>query len=350
MNITLEYREGQSDKVYQLSMVSEGTGYAVNFAYGRRGSTLNTGTKIPTPLPMDQAHKIFGKLLKEKLAKGYKPAAYDLEYTPPTPSKDTGIRCQLLNPADDYLLDSLFSNPMYWMQEKLDGKRLIIQKRGNEIIGINRLGLTTGLPNTIQESAKAYPRDLVIDGEAIGDTLYAFDLISTSGENLRHLRYAVRYGRLRDLLNHFDLPHIKLVPVYFGREKQEAFNRLKADGKEGVVFKDLDAPYTSGRPNSGGPQLKFKFYETASFIVQHVNDKRSVSLGLCRGKHVFPAGNVTIPPNHEVPPAGAIVECRYLYALKESGAIYQPVFLGRREDILPNECTTSQLKYKAEAA
>jgi bifunctional non-homologous end joining protein LigD len=42
------------------------------------------------------------------------------------------------------------------------------------------------------------------------------------------------------------------------------------------------------------------------------------------------------------------VECRYLYAFKESGSIYQPVYLGSREDILSAECTTTQLKYKAE--
>jgi bifunctional non-homologous end joining protein LigD len=40
------------------------------------------------------------------------------------------------------------------------------------------------------------------------------------------------------------------------------------------------------------------------------------------------------------------VECRYLYAFKESGSIYQPVFLGVRDDIQHTECTTAQLKYK----
>jgi hypothetical protein len=29
-------------------------------------------------------------------------------------------------------------------------------------------------------------------------------------------------------------------------------------GAEGVVFKDINAPYSPGGPNSGGPQLKFK--------------------------------------------------------------------------------------------
>ena len=40
------------------------------------------------------------------------------------------------------------------------------------------------------------------------------------------------------------------------------------------------------------------------------------------------------------------MECRYLYAFKESGSIYQPVYLGAREDIRAEECTTTQLKLK----
>jgi bifunctional non-homologous end joining protein LigD len=39
-----------------------------------------------------------------------------------------------------------------------------------------------------------------------------------------------------------------------------------------------------------------------------------------------------------------------LYALKQSGSLYQPVYLGRRDDIPPGECTVDQLKYKAESA
>ena len=59
------------------------------------------------------------------------------------------------------------------------------------------------------------------------------------------------------------------------------------------------------------------------------------------------AGNVTIPPNHQIPKAGTVVEVRYLYAFRESGIIYQPVYLGPRNDIDPSECRVEQLKYKS---
>ena len=74
-----------------------------------------------------------------------------------------------------------------------------------------------------------------------------------------------------------------------------------------------------------------------------------MSLGLYRGGALVPAGNVTIPPNQAVPREGAVVEVKYLYAFPESGAVYQPVYLGERDDIPSTECVVEQLKFKAEA-
>jgi bifunctional non-homologous end joining protein LigD len=45
-----------------------------------------------------------------------------------------------------------------------------------------------------------------------------------------------------------------------------------------------------------------------------------------------------------------VVEVRFLYAHRESGSIYQPVYLGPREDIPAEDCTTDQLKFKPEPA
>ena len=42
--------------------------------------------------------------------------------------------------------------------------------------------------------------------------------------------------------------------------------------------------------------------------------------------------NVTIPPSHDIPKPGTVVEVRYLYAFRQSGAIYQPCYLGEREE------------------
>ena len=67
----LFFCEGTSDKEYHLEILPEGEGFVVNFAYGRRGSNLKTGTKTPEPVDEETATEIFEKFLNEKLAKGY---------------------------------------------------------------------------------------------------------------------------------------------------------------------------------------------------------------------------------------------------------------------------------------
>jgi len=130
--------------------------------------------------------------------------------------------------------------------------------------------------------------------------------------------------------------------------KRRMFEMWKEEGQEGVVFKRIDASYVPGRPNSGGDQYKFKFVETASVVVTAKNGKRSVRMGLYDGERLVSAGNVTIPVGQEIPEVGQIVEVRYLYAFPESGALFQPVYLGVRDDIEEIECTVAQLKFKRE--
>ena len=69
-SITLYYRDGRSDKVYQASIEPKESGFVVNFAYGRRGSTMTTGTKTQSPVSFEEAQKVYSKLIREKLAKG----------------------------------------------------------------------------------------------------------------------------------------------------------------------------------------------------------------------------------------------------------------------------------------
>ena len=71
--ISLWYCEGASDKVYQAEIVPVSDGFQVNFAYGRRAGTMNTGTKTSKPVPYAQAKKIFDTLVHAKIAKGYEP-------------------------------------------------------------------------------------------------------------------------------------------------------------------------------------------------------------------------------------------------------------------------------------
>ncbi|MEI6377877.1 MAG: DNA ligase, partial [bacterium] len=117
---------------------------------------------------------------------------------------------------------------------------------------------------------------------------------------------------------------------------------------EGAVFKRIGAPYSPGRPSTGGDHLKFKFVETASVIISAVNTKRSVGMVVWDNGKLVPAGNVTIPPDQPIPKPWDLAEVRYLYAILGSGSLFQPVYLGPRDDIVAAECTRDQLKFRRE--
>jgi len=55
---------------------------------------------------------------------------------------------------------------------------------------------------------------------------------------------------------------------------------------------------------------------------------------------------VTIPGKTPIPAAGSVEEVRFLYAFP-GGSLYQPVYLGQRDDIAAEACILGQLKYKA---
>ena len=345
-NTTLYYKQEKSDKVYKASIEEKDGDYIVNFAYGRRGATLKTGTKTQTPVPYEKAKKIYDKLVLSKAAKGYVPdedntAAYvvDLE------QRKTGIHCQLLNPIEETTAAALITDDAWWLQEKKDGRRMLIQKTATETIAINRKGLSVGAPEKMLASANAVEATFIIDGEAIDNTLFVFDILSFEGKDIKNKTYKARYQILQNIGFKDEIVVVKTAETT--SEKQALFNQLKGANAEGVVLKKHQAVYQAGRPNSGGDQVKFKFYDTCSVIVSKINDKRSVGMAVLEnGNEVF-VGNVTISVNKEIPKKDDIIEVRYLYAYK-GGSLYQPTFLAVRTDIDKTECTINQLKYKKE--
>src|ERR1035437_6658221 len=261
-HITLYYREGSSDKVYQASIEPQGELFLVNFAYGRRGSTMTTGTKTQTPVDYDSAKKLYDKLVRDKKAKGYTEGPDGTPYQH-TEKEDrvTGFLPQLLNPIDEKEAQRLLQDPAWAIQEKFDGRRVLLRKAGAEIHGINRKGLLIGLPSPIVVDAHKIGSDFILDGECVGDVLYAFDLLECDGKHYRTKPYQLRFVKLSNLVNRPDITHIEFVETATDlASKERLFRQLQTGKKEGVVFKRLDAPYTPGRPNSGGTQRKYKFY------------------------------------------------------------------------------------------
>lgn len=332
---TLYYREGASDKVYQAHLVPDGAGWIVTFEFGRRGGSLKAGTKTEKPLPRGEAQRVFDRLVAEKTAKGYSPGEDGVRFAGTEfAGQKTAHQPQLLNPVDD--VEHLMAGPAFWAQEKFDGQRILIEKRGSTVTGINRRGLATGLPEPLVHAMKCCPGDFVVDGELVGTLYHAFDILGDGP-------YSERLKRLEATLG----THVATARTV--TEKQQLLADVKARGGEGIVLKRHDAPYTPGRPASGGSQLKHKFTQSASCIVLGAKgDRRSVEVGVHDAGKIRSVGNVTIPPNHDIPATGQVVECRYLYAFP-GGSLFQPVYLGPRDDIPAEDCSAAQLKMKAPA-
>jgi bifunctional non-homologous end joining protein LigD len=350
-SIQLAFKEGSSDKVYHAELKAEGDGYVVNFAYGRRGNTLATGTKTAAPVLFDVAQAIYVKLIKSKTAKGYKPEGDPLDGISVVADKeDVGIRPQLLNEITEEEAEKYLQDERWCMQEKNDGRRKMIESTGSRIVGANKKGFLTPIIPKMEAELKQILGAYVIDGEDMGQEIRLFDFISYP-----NMSYQDRYHMLNDLFGKPGFKHLTVVDTaWYEKGKRQMYNRLKAEKAEGVVFKLKSASYTAGRPNSGGDQLKCKFYETASCIVtSHHAEKRSIGLSVIDNSvpeidgAIVDVGNVTVYPNQIIPDLGEIVEVKYLYYFP-NGSLYQPVLLAIRDDVDKNECLLSKLKTKRE--
>ena len=272
---TLYYRQGSSDKVYQARIEAVPEGYLVHFAFGRRGSTMQTGTKTDRPVPYSTAKKLYDQLIREKTAKGYTLGEDGVPYQQTSrSSRNTGITPQLLNAIERDEASPLLDADEWWAQEKFDGQRRLLLKSAGQVLGINRSGLVVPLPETIADLARSLgSSQFLLDGELVGEVLHAFDLLELDGEDLRSLTYRQRMMRLELLLDHAGAAIRPVVTARNTIQKRAMFDELQRRNAEGIVFKRADASYAPGRPNSGGCQLKLKFVESASCLVAGSNSQ-----------------------------------------------------------------------------
>ncbi|THU36983.1 hypothetical protein FAM09_18680 [Niastella caeni] len=83
----LYFKEGNSDKVYEIDLCDVGNDkYVVNFRYGRRYSKLKEGSKTPVPVSLAEAEKTYNALEEEKLLKGYTTSESGVSTIPKTTS------------------------------------------------------------------------------------------------------------------------------------------------------------------------------------------------------------------------------------------------------------------------
>ena len=175
--------------------------------------------------------------------------------------------------------------------------------------------------------------------------LAALDALRLDGSDLRSRPYRERYTALAATVP--NTASVRVAEAAWDEAGKGAlYDRIAAQGGEGVVFKRADGLSVAGRPASGGSQVKCKFYATCTCLVSARNDQRSVRLSLTdEAGRAVAVGSVTIPSNKPIPEPGALVEIRYLYAYP-GGSLYQPAYLGERDDLDVTDCTLGQLKLK----
>ena len=337
------YRGGRSDKVYSVSLLnSSGNNWDVRFAYGRRGASPQTGYKTQNST-YHSAKEIYDNVVADKTASGYQitsGGSMSNMTTSPTAKKSIGYIPQLLNPIEESELEGYLRDDGYGLQEKKDGKHQVVCFRDGEMRVYNKKGKEIGYPAGWRDAVSV---SVVLDGEAIGEVFHVFDLLEVGGEDYRGRGYGDRFARLSGMSFGASIRVVPLVTGY--KAKRQEYERLLGDGREGVVFKRLDAVYTPGKGHAD--MVKHKFYSEASVRVCVGREgKHSIGMEVLDDKGWVFVGHCTIGQATYLPSIGSVVEVRYLN-YQAGGSLYQPSFKGIRDDVDFEECVLSQLKHKA---
>ena len=348
---TLYCCAGGANKEYEASVVEcpSGGGFLVATRHGPRGRATVLGTKTPVAVPLERAVSIYNKLVAEKTAKGYTPDTSGVAYADtPLAGRSSGWTPALLEPVDafDESLEDLLRDSEWLAVEKVDGERRGIEVTASGVLGMNRRGLYVPVPAPWTAALSQLPVGTFLDGEQMGDTFFVFDALQIGWDDLRAEGYAARVAALHSAFLAVCADgsnRITLLPVVAGEHAKRALlQRVERSGGEGIVLRHRDSPYSPGRSSEA---RKAKFLESVSCLVSGINEgRRSVRVALALDSGEWrEVGSVTVPTNHPMPAVGDVAEVRYMH-LFEGGALYQPVYLCARGDLVADDCTLSQVK------
>ena len=204
-----------------------------------------------------------------------------------------------------------------WLHEiKFDGYRIQLRVANGAVTLKTRKGLdwTAKYPE-IAEASSALP-DCIIDGEicALDDNgapdfaalqaalserntgnlvYFAFDLLLDGGEDLREKTLTDRKARLQELLaDATDDPHLRFVE-HFETGGDAVLRSACKLSLEGIVSKQADAPYRSGRTDTWAKSKCRAGHEVVIGGYAKTNGKfRSLLVGVNRGEHFVYVGRV----------------------------------------------------------
>jgi bifunctional non-homologous end joining protein LigD len=357
----LHCNTGGSDKLYILQLHRIDTPgaaaeYVAQFYYGARGSSLSLAEK-GRGLSESNADNEFAKQEKAKRRKGYNdyiipsggipgmPAgspAFGGPATAAAPAAPASAPKPIVGPSpmlaevlEEERLEDLLKDPNWVCQKKFDGHRSPVSMRRSALVATNRKGevkpLTTGAEALLKKPL-AQPEfgdnlETQVDGEIMGEAYVVYDVLTLRDNDVRKMPYYERYAALELLLE--GSPGLLAETAWSEEDKRAMVARARVEQWEGLIFRDITAGYENGRTSA---VLKFKLWAMATCRVMTVNAKRSIQVAMrdVDGSEHF-VGNVTVPPDMQIPEPDSLVEVRYLYAT-EGGILYQPTLWELRED------------------
>jgi len=277
-------------------------------ASGRTLKEIALGTgRAPTPF-MSRKTKVAAGAVWGAKAKKEKPAAK---------SRKVSAMPRFVEPQLAKLVERAPSPPGWAHEVKFDGYRLQLRVKDGEATLRTRTGLDwTKKFAAIAEAAAKLP-DCIVDGEAVAldhhgapdfaalqaalsdgqseDLIFfAFDLLFADGEDLRPLPLSDRKARLKELLDDLKGKHAVLRYVdHFETAGDAVLQSACRMHLEGIVSKELDAPYRSGRV---GSWVKTKCRAGHEVVIGGWTSEgkrlRSLLAGVHKGKKLVYVGRV----------------------------------------------------------
>ena len=297
--------EGGSNKQYLARLTEEGGAFRVLCHYGAIGARLASTEKYAGG-DRAKAELALARVVGEKLAKGYRettlPAALALEgaaspavpvqILQPTEGLPPRFGAQLAGEREGDPLAAAIADPVrFQVEEKYDGFRALIAISPDRSIAIRnrhgedkgRIGNAPHLEAALRALADRIPQlyeGTLIDGELVGEDwaetahllgaagktdtrlrFVAFDLPFARGVDLRALSLSERRLGLETLFT--DIGHqISVAPRL--TPAADLLDQIWARGGEGLIVKELAAPYLSGNRSSWS---KLKRIQTADAVV-----------------------------------------------------------------------------------
>jgi len=368
-SIRLFFQEGSSDKVYHAHILDDDGAYTVQVEWGRRGSKLNQGNKA-VRVSLAEAEKTYAKLVREKTDKGYQAISDEVQPAAVAPPEGQGSGAhlpkrakvgrvaQLLNALDADELPDFVADDRWVAQQKLDGVRVLGHVlEGGQAMGTNRAGQKTVVSEAVLAGIGYLPTGTVVDGEVVNhegaEVYWLFDVLQVGDRDVATLGYEARWQLLEEELEPALSAPVRVLPIAVGAKPKRALHdKLFAAGSEGVVFKDRHAPYSAGRPSSGGTQRKLKFLKTADVVVLS-NAGNAYQMAVYDHGQLFDVGKVFAGTTNQSRKQldallgqgqHPVAEVRYLYATDDD-QLFQPVFVRLRDDKPAKECLRTQLAH-----